>query len=303
MDLRQLASFVATARTGSYAAAGRSLHLAQPAVWKHVNLLEADLGVTLFDRVGRGIQLTPAGYTLLGPGEQVLDGAARMRNAADDLTAGRTGTVTIGCLASHVVGFLAAALGSVARSHPSVRVVLQEVDIADGAPEAFAEALQSGAIDMVVGPQIIGTDSFAAYQPRVVCAVPPRHPWRRRAAVPVHELGEQRLLLAPAGYFTRRLLERWSRELDVSLDIAFESASPSVLVRLGEEGLGIPVIGDDALPVPRTPWPVLTQEGRPLGSTVWISAPRRRDVATSAVFETARSFAEARVDDTDGPGR
>jgi DNA-binding transcriptional LysR family regulator len=295
VELRHLRSFIETGRAGSFAAAGRRLHLAQPAVWKHVQTLEAELGVDLFERVGRRVTLTPAGRTLLPRAEQVLEGATRLDELAADLRAGRTGTVTIGCLAPHLIGFLATALGVLHRREPSVRVVLREIDIHDDPTEAFDEALRSGTVDMVLGPRLRGADCFLAYEVDAVCAVPPRHRWRRRADVPIEELADERLLLAPVGYFTRTALERTSRARGFELDIAFESTSPSVLVRLGEEGLGVPIIGGDALPVPRRPWPVLIDRGRPLRSEVWLSAHQRRDAATELVFDTTRSMARGAV--------
>ena len=117
MELRHLTSFVETARSGGYAAASKRLHLAQPAVWKHVHLLEKELGVILFTRVGRGIILTSTGRMLLPRAEEILGGTVRLSELASDLQSGRTGTVTIGCLAPHIVGFLADALGVLHRTH------------------------------------------------------------------------------------------------------------------------------------------------------------------------------------------
>src|SRR5260370_32692929 len=112
MELKQLASFVETARSGTYAAAGERLQLAQPAVWKHVRVLETELGVALFERVGRRVRLTGAGQLLADRAEQLLAGSGRLRDLALELKAGRAGSVTIGCLAPHVLGFLAPVMGA-----------------------------------------------------------------------------------------------------------------------------------------------------------------------------------------------
>src|SRR5438477_7941440 len=140
-------------RSGTYAAAGERLHLAQPAVWKHVQTLETDLGVALFERVGRRVRLTVAGRLVLDRAEQLLEGADRMRELAQDLRAGRAGTVTIGCLAPHVLGFLAPVVGRYRRAHPTVRVVLRDVELAPGAGalDPFGDALNSGTVDIVIG--------------------------------------------------------------------------------------------------------------------------------------------------------
>src|SRR5438128_732042 len=64
MDLGRLRVFQAVAQEGSFSRAARSLFLSQPAVTQHIQALEAELGVPLFDRFGRRIALTPAGNVL-----------------------------------------------------------------------------------------------------------------------------------------------------------------------------------------------------------------------------------------------
>src|SRR4051794_8373071 len=71
MELRSLAYFVRVAELGSITRAAAHLHLAQPALTRHVQRLEEELGVTLFTRANRGVRLTEAG-------ERLLDGATRI---------------------------------------------------------------------------------------------------------------------------------------------------------------------------------------------------------------------------------
>src|SRR5207253_2714951 len=106
MELRQLRYFAAVARAGTYAAASQRLHVAQPGVWKQVRSLERELDVVLFERVGRRVQLTTSGAALLVQAEAALAGVSRVGDLAADLRAGVTGTVTVGCVSAHVVGFL-----------------------------------------------------------------------------------------------------------------------------------------------------------------------------------------------------
>ena len=64
MELTHLHSFLRVADEGSVTRAAEGLHLTQPAVTQHVRALEREIGVPLFDRAGRGVQLTPAGEAL-----------------------------------------------------------------------------------------------------------------------------------------------------------------------------------------------------------------------------------------------
>lgn len=294
MELRQLTSFVETARSGTYAAASKRLHLAQPAVWKHVQQLEAELGVRLFERSGRRVRLTPAGAVMLHRVEQILDGTVRLHELAEDLQAGRAGTVTVGCLAPHVLGFLARALGEFHRRHPGVRIALKDIGFGDPAEaDPFGEALRSGSVDLVFGPRLEGADGFAAYEVRVIGAVPSRHRWRKEPVIPVERLEGQALLATPPGYFSRRELDRACQAHRFVPSIALESGSPEVLLQLGREGLGIPIVASDAVPHERTPWPAIVDDGRLLGSEVWLSARPDRDPAADALFDLAREMAVA----------
>jgi DNA-binding transcriptional LysR family regulator len=65
MDLRQLEIIRAIAETGSFTAAGEKLRVSQSAISRQILLLEAELGETVFHRIGRRIRITPAGESLL----------------------------------------------------------------------------------------------------------------------------------------------------------------------------------------------------------------------------------------------
>ena len=64
-DWNRARAFLVTAQEGSLSAAGRVLNMAQPTIGRQITALEKELGVILFERVGRGLQLTPNGATLL----------------------------------------------------------------------------------------------------------------------------------------------------------------------------------------------------------------------------------------------
>ena len=96
MNLRHLQYFVATAEHGSFTAAARSLYVAQPSLSEQVRQLEAELGVELFARVGRGIVLTEAGRALRPEAERVLAGVDQARDVVRDVRELRGGTLSFG---------------------------------------------------------------------------------------------------------------------------------------------------------------------------------------------------------------
>lgn len=79
MDLRQLRSFVAVAETGNMSRAVERANLTQPNLSKHVKALEEQLGLTLFERTPRGVELTDAGRTLLPEAQRMVRQAEQFR--------------------------------------------------------------------------------------------------------------------------------------------------------------------------------------------------------------------------------
>ena len=93
--LDQLRQFVTTADSGSFSAAARQLGKAQSAVSTAIGLLEADLGVELFDRSRRNAQLTDAGQLLLLEARELLRQAEALNNRAHSLSAGNEARLTL----------------------------------------------------------------------------------------------------------------------------------------------------------------------------------------------------------------
>ncbi|KVX00703.1 LysR family transcriptional regulator [Shewanella frigidimarina] len=95
-SIDQLEAFVATAKTGSFSAAARSLNKAQSVVSQHVINLEIDCNAALFDRSGRYPQLTQAGHTLLSHAQVLLAQHQRLRSCAQHLDKPFISELTIG---------------------------------------------------------------------------------------------------------------------------------------------------------------------------------------------------------------
>ncbi len=109
MELRQLRYLVAVAREGgSFLRAAATLDVPQPSLWRSIKALEAELGIALFERSGRGVQLTGAGNQLLPPrAHYLLNRAESVSQFAHELARGRAGVVTVACAYPHVPRFLA----------------------------------------------------------------------------------------------------------------------------------------------------------------------------------------------------
>src|SRR6266566_4910552 len=111
MNLRHLRTFVAVADAGGVRRAAIRVSLSQPATSRQLHALEAELGVPLFDRIGRRLQLTSEGEDLLQRSRRLLSDAEAIGDRARALTSGQTGVLRVGAtpqlIESMMVGFLA----------------------------------------------------------------------------------------------------------------------------------------------------------------------------------------------------
>lgn len=150
LNLDQLRTLVSIADLGTFSAAARALHLAQPTVSLHISELEARLGAQLVVRGGRSVVPTAAGAVLVERARRLLRDADDATDAVKRHVEGRVGRVRLGTSTGILVHLLPRVLELMARAHPEIDV---EVSIL-GSSEAM-ERLGQGTLDvgLVATPQ------------------------------------------------------------------------------------------------------------------------------------------------------
>lgn len=142
MTLQQLAYFVAAARHGTFSAAAMELHMAQPSLSEQVRRLEAELGVQLFARAGRGLELTEAGRLLQPQAERTLAAADEAAASVREVRALTGGTATFGTFGNAPYYLLSDLVQDFRARHPAVRVRL----VGQNSSEV-ADAVRSGRLE------------------------------------------------------------------------------------------------------------------------------------------------------------
>ena len=144
MNTRFLEAFVWAVRLGSFRAAADKLHLSQAAVSGRIASLETDFGKRLFDRGGRDLQITPAGYALLSHAERLLDEERLMREKLADTRTLR-GCVRLGVIESVVYTWMESFLRRINASHPDL-----ELELTVDPTARLHELLIRGVIDIAL---------------------------------------------------------------------------------------------------------------------------------------------------------
>lgn len=145
MDLTRLRVLAAVAREGSVTGAARALHYAQPSVSHHLARLEAEVGVPLTERHGRGVRLTAAGRLLAARAEEILGRVGAAREELDALVSLSAGRVRLAAFPSALATLVPDVVGRLAREHPGLGVGLVEAE----PPEAL-DAVRRGAVDVAL---------------------------------------------------------------------------------------------------------------------------------------------------------
>lgn len=128
IDWNLARAFLATADCGSLSAAARQLGLTQPTLSRQVAALEADLGVTLFERLGKRLVLTDTGASLLGHVRAMGDAAGAMRLAASGRAADIAGRVSISATDAYAAYILPEILARIRRAAPQITVSVISTD-------------------------------------------------------------------------------------------------------------------------------------------------------------------------------
>ena len=100
MNFKQLEYFSAVAEAKSISMAAKKLHVAQPPVSRQISMLEDELGVCLFLRNNKGIELTEAGRSLYEQSQQMFQNLRRMTDSVRDIDAGVRGLLKLGVIYS-----------------------------------------------------------------------------------------------------------------------------------------------------------------------------------------------------------
>lgn len=267
VNLRRLHYFVTVAHTLHVARAADRLGIAQPALSQQLHVLEAELGVALLRRVGRGIGLTEAGAAFLPEAQAVLAQSARAASIAKRTARGELGRLSIGYVSTTLLEpALPAALAALRAAVPEAEIRLEE-----GSVQGQIEALTGHRIDLAVVRAPVGTlpaglraRRFA--RSRLLAVVPAPLAPALPAPLPLAALagecfvlmrdppgiglaGQVRALCAAAGFAPARELHVDSVTSIVGLVAAGFGVSlvPEALTRLRPEGAGfLPLDGPAA---------------------------------------------------------
>lgn len=240
MELRHLVTFRAVLREGSFLAASRALRLAQPTVTLHIQELEAELGLELFDRHGRRRPMTPAGELLATRALPILDALDSLIRSMAELKDGRSGLIRMGAIEPAASQRITPLLSKLRRERPSLRVRL-DVSGTQGVSRAVAD----GELDLGLcsaPPAELHLRFEPLFVEEMALLLPRGHRLARARPLRAADLEGEPLLLSEQGCAYRRAVETALSERGVHPQWVFESGSTATLQAAVRNRIGIAML-------------------------------------------------------------
>lgn len=284
MDLRVVRTFVCVADLGTVSKAAEHLHITQPALSRQIANLESELGLRLFDRVGRRLLLTSEGAQLLQHCRGLLSYSQAVREQAHGLKRGDAGMLRVSASPHLIEGLFPGFLRDYAKRYPNVQVRLVEAI----GPQIFA-MLERGEIHLAQAvARALSPDDrrFGAYPlapMEMLAACQPSLTLGKAGSVEIRALAPYPLLQATDDFAMRRSFDSACRLAGFTPNYVLECRSPHALLAMAQAGHGVAII-PSALRTHRYTLRLLRvlYRGKPLSEPLTILYDKRRPLPAYA---------------------
>lgn len=245
--LHQLDAFRSVARYRSFSLAARSLFLSQPSLTALIRNLEDALGVRLFDRTTRRVELTQAGLELLPVAERTFGELEIARENLGSLGTARRGRVVVGALPSASADLIPRAIYAFAQQYPEV-----EVAVRDGVANRLVEMVRVGEVDFAVGstvriePDVLFTP-ITSDAMHLVCRSD--HRLARRRQIAWADIVHEPFIGMTQGTSVRHATDAAFAKLKVVKPVDYEVALLSTMFGLARSGVGVTALPTTVLEV------------------------------------------------------
>lgn len=246
VNLKLLHMFVAVAENRSFRLAAEQLNRSQSAVSMQIRQLEEQVGVALFHRTTRRVELTHEGAQLLAHARRALDewedGMRQIRDVVDI----QRGTLSIGCVPTIAATILPKALFAFQTAYPGINVNLREL-----AGHDLLESIRRREIDFGIGPAIEGPAEFQfdpLFNEPIFALASKTHRLPKRRAIDLADLCAFPILLNSKSAELRKVLDRALLARNLSMTIKFEVLHTHTLIAFVAAGMGVGILPKIALP-------------------------------------------------------
>ena len=245
MELRHLRYFVKSAELLHFTRAAEALHISQPTLSQQIQQLEAELGVPLFERIGRSVYLAEAGELFLEHARRALREVEAGRQGIDDLRGLLRGTLRIGVTYAFSARLMPRILTAFVRRYPAVHIVVTETTT-----RSVEQGLINTEFDLGLVFQSSRTTVFESeelFKEDIVVVVSRKHPLSGSKMIRFRDLNDVRLALSAEGFSTRQIVNARFAEAGIRPHVVLETNDIDTLLAVVRSGAAATLVSRQAV--------------------------------------------------------
>ncbi|HZD59671.1 MAG TPA: selenium metabolism-associated LysR family transcriptional regulator [Anaerolineae bacterium] len=245
MNFNHLKAFWAVAKYVSYSQAARELYVSQSTISIQVKKLEEELGVELFEQLGKKVYLTKAGEELYRYANTIFSLADESKRAIQEIRGLCAGRLIIGASTTPGIYLLPPIISSFQQKYPNVNISLEISNTHKVLERLLANELDLG----IVGQELVNNQLHTELllHDELVVIASSNHQLAQQSSISTGELANQRLILREPGSNTREVVEEKARLSGISLKASMQLSSVEAIKKAVAANLGVSVVSKLAL--------------------------------------------------------
>ena len=240
MELKQLEYFIVLCQELHFTRAAEKLGIAQPSLSQQIALLEHEVGMPLFDRIGKKNILTDAGKTLLHHSYNVFHEISQAHAAISELQGLERGTLKIGCLLTVVNYLLSPTVIGFHHTYPNVELSVQGLRTGDIYKGLLQNELDLGIIFLPLEHEDL--EAIPLYKEDLAFAAPIDHPLAKEKCASLQVLDETSAILLPETYFLRQVINEQCRLMNFEPKPVLEMTTMESIIQMVSQGVGVTIL-------------------------------------------------------------
>lgn len=237
MEIRHLHYFMAVCEELHFTKAAEKLGISQPTLSQQIRVLEDELGMPLFDRIGKKIVVTEAGSLLFSYATKMLTTLQNVKDAINDLQELQRGQISVGIMPSDLDYRITQLVIDFHQKFPKVKLrILASIDI-------MRQVLENE-VDIGIGTNVEPDDRLVIIPLRreeYVLTVSQEHPLANQTAITITELKDLPMVMYPEGFFGREIVEEAVKKHGFQLHSILETSSVTSIMNLVRANIGATV--------------------------------------------------------------
>jgi DNA-binding transcriptional LysR family regulator len=243
MEIRKLDAFCRVVELKSFTRAGEAMLLSQPTISEHIRSLEEELGQKLVDRLGREVEVTPAGRVLYGYARKIMQTRHEAVQAMEQYSGKLVGRILLGCGTIPGTYILPELIGRFRAQYPSIKATLSISSSRIISRKVLEGELEFG----VVGARWnnSGLSWREIFSDELTLAVHPVHPWALKETVSIQDVIHEPFIMREPESGTRKVFSRILEEnglKESSLKEVAEIGSTAAIKEAVKAGIGVSIL-------------------------------------------------------------